>query len=397
MKRSGSPPYEMVDPEESDPLDFLPPLIHHRARPSPSSSSHLKQHPIKSKPKQKSAGSIQTPSASPRHVVVPASDPFFPFPPIASTSSTPRQPHEPPEKKKRRRTSELVFKRDREVDELTPRKERILRRRSRVEHDDDTSREARQSGGGSTRSRGPREQERRIMGKRRGKGTQRTEIEQLVAQEAAQEEEEEYVKSEEPSDEEVYILVKDEELEGGDREEEPEFIREQDEAHADDFAEAPRRRDPYSSHRRQSSPQHSDVPSSQYRRQTSHDPNFIQARPKSPSAPPPLTAPSPSATPAPASSIPSLSTFLLSLDLPQLSRLIPSFHSLGISSPTEVLALASTTTAGQRRRERVYGMVEEMERERLRADGGGQGGEFTKFERETIEVGLMESRENWGL
>ena len=88
-------------------------------------------------------------------------------------------------------------------------------------------------------------------------------------------------------------------------------------------------------------------------------------------------------------SIPTLEAFIYSLDLPRLARLIEPFHNLGIESAEDVSALASTTTAGHRRREEIWRLVEEMERE--------QGREFTKFEQSTLKVGLEASRQNWEL
>ena len=86
-------------------------------------------------------------------------------------------------------------------------------------------------------------------------------------------------------------------------------------------------------------------------------------------------------------SLPSLASFLTSLDLPRLSRLIPHFHSIGVETSDELFALSSQTAVGKKRRENVMGMVEELER--------GLGREFKRFERETVEGELEERRKEW--
>ncbi|GAA6021354.1 hypothetical protein JCM11491_004758 [Sporobolomyces phaffii] len=97
---------------------------------------------------------------------------------------------------------------------------------------------------------------------------------------------------------------------------------------------------------------------------------------RTPWSPPPLSNPAPN-----------LEAFIHSLDLPRLQRLVQTFHDLGIEAAEDVVALASTTTVGIRRRDAIWSLVAEVEANHDR--------EFTEFERKTIELHLEEASQNW--
>ncbi|GAA5988556.1 hypothetical protein JCM5350_004452 [Sporobolomyces pararoseus] len=396
MKRSESPQVALYPPsqdhnDEDDPLDFLPPLPYHLPPPPRASPSHpsskLKQISSssgssnnKEKKNKKSAQSIQTPSASPRHL------------PNRETTADSKT-ELPPTTKRRRTASTLVFRNDIDTEEMTPRKERILRRKQKLDQSEMTVAQPKatevttssRQGTSTERQRARREEERRRSENEEREREIRKESERLVEAAEEEQDEEDYVKDEEISedDEEEVVFVKDEdEGEGEQRMGERREIME--EPLPDTIAEWPARNDEVirKRHHQAHDPNHSgrqQDPSTE-NHSSNREIRGTHAR----------HSPSPSASSPPRShSIPTLSAFIHSLDLPRLSRLIETFHELGISTREDVLALASTTIAGQRRREEIWKLVGEVERER--------GREFTKFEMATLKVGLEESRSTWGV
>ncbi|GAA5976759.1 hypothetical protein JCM11641_000862 [Rhodosporidiobolus odoratus] len=103
---------------------------------------------------------------------------------------------------------------------------------------------------------------------------------------------------------------------------------------------------------------------------------------KLPDFPPPSSQPQSAPPPPP----PSVSTFLSTLPLPTLSRLIPLFSSLGLATHADLLQLASPTEAARRARERVWDRLNEMDQNAERAGGkAGSGFGLTMWERITLE------------
>ncbi|GAA5949631.1 hypothetical protein JCM3765_002732 [Sporobolomyces pararoseus] len=391
MKRSESPQVALYpaseDPDEDDPLDFLPPLPYHLPpRTSPSHSSKQKQLSSSSssskKKNKKSAQSIQTPSASPRHL--PNREP-------QTTTTTASSKSGPPTK--RRRTSSLVFRNDIDTEEMTPRKERILRRKQKLDQSemvDQSELEVTSSSGKESKTdkgRTRREEERRSDREREMEEIEREMrkgSEEFVVAAQEEEEEEDHVKDEEPSEDEDLVFMKDEDEREVDDSTGEHRTAIEEQPH-DTIADWPSRNDTVI---RKRHPQPHEPNHSRPQRDQSiedHSPNRQIHRPQAQHSP----SPSASSPPHSRHSIPTLSAFIHSLDLPRLSRLIETFHDLGISTSEDVLALASTTTAGQRRREEIWKLVGEVERER--------GREFTKFEMATLKVGLEESRVTWGV
>ncbi|GAA5835281.1 hypothetical protein JCM11251_006668 [Rhodosporidiobolus azoricus] len=109
-------------------------------------------------------------------------------------------------------------------------------------------------------------------------------------------------------------------------------------------------------------------------------------------APPSPALPSQPA-PAPSSSTPpTLSTFLSSLPLPSLTRLTPHFHSLGLSSPADLVQLSNSSSEGARRaRGRVLLAVSKAAEGDVRGEGA-----MTEWERIVLEEELEEGWKRWG-
>ncbi|GAA6058731.1 hypothetical protein JCM10212_003419 [Sporobolomyces blumeae] len=157
---------------------------------------------------------------------------------------------------------------------------------------------------------------------------------------------------------------------------------------------------------------------------TARQPGPSPARPRSslpaPPPPPPRTLPLNRDT---SSAPPSISPFLLSLDLPPLRRFIDPFVRVGISTPFEVVALANPSESGKVRRDWVLDRVSDLARDEQRSRGreggreGGRGGgrrggrrrggggamtddddqkgAMTEFERFTIERELEMGWKTW--
>jgi hypothetical protein len=328
-----------------------------------------------------------------------------------------------------------VFRNDKDTEEMTPRRERMLRRKNKV---DDTREEETTSGQGQKPAerreslmmqprRGDREKQKARQSETRNaeegdrrKGVmsqfdatisesvvkskrdtndtrqrqlerEEIEIERVMRLEEAepQAEEQDVIKVEERYDDDYAdgaVSIKAEEVEG-EGEEYGHFDAEEEEEsrHRDDFGDdravnaQGRIQSPYKA--RSMSPRRRQRPANDSHRAAA------LSRPQESAAP--FQSPTPHANASTPSPIPTLSYFIHSLDLPRMSRLIEPFHEVGIETPEDLLALASTTTAGKRRRDLVLVAVGEIERER--------GGEFTRFEQVTIKIGLEESRRNWGL
>ncbi|GAA6047192.1 hypothetical protein JCM3770_006944 [Rhodotorula araucariae] len=106
-------------------------------------------------------------------------------------------------------------------------------------------------------------------------------------------------------------------------------------------------------------------------------------------APPSPTTASPR---EPSSLCPSVSTFLLSLALPSLSRLAPLFHGLGLCTPPDLVQLASPSASAARARAKVLDRVDRMDR----ATRGQEAGGLSTWERIVLEEELAEVWRQWG-
>ncbi|GAA5935644.1 hypothetical protein JCM1841_007018, partial [Sporobolomyces salmonicolor] len=106
--------------------------------------------------------------------------------------------------------------------------------------------------------------------------------------------------------------------------------------------------------------------------------------------------------PPPAPTPPTLAAFLASLPLPSLERLTPHFASLGLSTPSDLLALAQPTESGRRVRRRV---LERLNDGLVKAERNGGGsninrhhhgeGRMTEWERIVLEEELEEGWRRW--
>ncbi|GAA5850275.1 hypothetical protein JCM8547_001075 [Rhodosporidiobolus lusitaniae] len=96
------------------------------------------------------------------------------------------------------------------------------------------------------------------------------------------------------------------------------------------------------------------------------------------------------------SQIPTLASFLSTLPLPSLSRLMPHFFALGLSSPADLVQLSnSSSEAARRARGRVLERVGAMAKEAGEGEGEGGGG-LTDWERIVLEEELEEGWKRWG-
>ncbi|GAA5838330.1 hypothetical protein JCM5353_006852 [Sporobolomyces roseus] len=405
-----------ADPEADD-LDFLggstlPTFSssNSRSKPIPTSISTLKGT------KRKTAQSIQTPSASPRHQPIP----------VASTSTHhfAREDRRSEEDKRRIRKEqhEVVRQQDLKRAQRVHESAREEHKRKRLSNSSRTNPEPTQSSPRQERS------NRRSLGKekameeempepstrRRKRRTSekeervpyddgrifrngqlvrpsRTSIERRSRDQSEEEveAEEEVVKREESLEDSDCMIVKEEEEE----EEEEDTSRRSSTENEEDNEE----REVESSEPAMTEPELFALKQLGKERQRLlryqplvlpvRSPVLAQARPL-PNQQPTFSRPQPQPQPEPLpDSPPSLASFLESLDLPRLSRLIPHFHEIGVESPEEVFALSSQTAVGKKRRENVMAMIEEMER--------GRGREFKRFERDTIDAELEEARKGW--
>ncbi|GAA5870178.1 hypothetical protein JCM1840_001584 [Sporobolomyces johnsonii] len=134
-----------------------------------------------------------------------------------------------------------------------------------------------------------------------------------------------------------------------------------------------------------------------------------QPSPTSSSSKPATTTSSSSRRPPPT---PTLAAFLASLPLPSLVRLTPHFATLGLSTPSDLLALAQPTESGRRVRRRVLERVDDAlvhvaEEERRGGGGGkeeegederrgrGRGRGMTEWERIVLEEELEVAWRRW--
>ncbi|BGP44766.1 hypothetical protein JCM10450v2_000580 [Rhodotorula kratochvilovae] len=108
-------------------------------------------------------------------------------------------------------------------------------------------------------------------------------------------------------------------------------------------------------------------------------------------APPSPASASPRLPSSSSSSVPTVSTFLLSLPLPSLSRLPPLFHGLGLCTSSDLLQLASPAASAVRARGKVLERVDRMDRATREGEGG-----LTAWERIVLEEELEEVWRKWG-
>ncbi|GAA5922524.1 uncharacterized protein JCM15063_003332 [Sporobolomyces koalae] len=376
MKRSESPRelpevarYRHPTPQDpdADDLDLLPPTFSVASRDATHTSRTA------SAKKRKTAQTIQTPSASPRHV---------PLPETIATSSR-SEPHLALPAKQKKRSS-LVFRSDKDDGDASPRKERILRRRATAkETERHLARSPRQPDwpvdierGGQApvktpRKKVPLQQPQEVARTERAHGGDFRTYHRVAAPTEKSGEPVERVRR--PVEEDDCVVIKSENDAGAPWSVQAELpVRPHEIDQLAPSTSSPRKRS-----------KRSDLRPPDLRHPT--PPPHSPSRSRSPSRPIPIPV---SQSPAPnANVIPSLADFLHSLDLPRLSRLVPHFHEIGVETPEELLAFASDSAVGKRRRETVWTLIGQSERD--------HGRDLKRFEKETVEASLEEAKKTW--